>query len=338
MKTTLFNLHEIKVNGESVIIEFYAGDIFDIYSDILMLSAYKGKFFPVQGTTWGSLQDRTGITVANQSIKEIRISKNILSFETPINNYFSELNAFELSDLNQRNSFTNATLITRYRELVDFLETHPSDQVESISLPLLGTGNQGISLEESVSELLKTFNLIKRTKLKIIRVFARDFESIGVLNKKINELLSRTEVVHTTLLNAAMNEARKIIRGEISTLSFDTITELISLADSNHASLYSFGIKGRIFAEKVCDEFLQIYGIVLEPSTLHSKISGLSVNLRADRPYIESHLRLLQTYGNQVSHAGNLDLNDQDAASIIISIIRIVDFYEYKLLSSMDQN
>jgi hypothetical protein len=136
-----------------------------------------------------------------------------------------------------------------------------------------------------------------------------------------------------------MNEAKEILKREISMLCFETITDLISLADSNHASLNTFGIKGRIFAERLCDKLIVMYGITQEePSTLHSKITGLTPMLLNDRPYVLSHLRLLQTYGNQAAHGVGTELNHQDAASIIISMIRLVDFYEYKLLSSMDQN
>ena len=339
MKTTLFNLHEIHIKEGSLIIEFFAGDIFDIHSDILLLSAYKGQFYPTPGTTWGSLLIKTGISVvgfSNNNSK--RITNNIISFTTRENDCFKKLTALELSDLNKKNSFSTATLMSRYREFADFLENYPTETDESISLPLLGTGNQGLPLEDSVAELLKTFNQLKKTKLKIIRVFARDFESIGVLNKKINELLNRTEVVHTTLLNAAMNEAKEILKEEISSLSFETITDLISLADSNHSSLNSFGIKGRIFAERLCDKLIVMYGIVLEPSTLHSKITELTTTLLNDRPYVLSHLRLLQTYGNQAAHGVGAELNHQDATSIIISMIRLVDFYEYKLSCKTDQN
>lgn len=330
MKTSLFNLHEIQVDGESVLIEFYAGDIFDVYSDILLLSAFKGKYVPVPGTTWGSLHDRTGISVNNIDVKYSKISDNLIHFDTPGNDCFSELNALELSDLKQPKRFTIGTLKSRYRELVNFLENHPKGEDESISLPLLGTGRQGLSLEESVTELLSTFNKLKKTKLKIIRVFAWDFESIGVLNKKINEQLKRTEIVHTSLLNEAMNEARKILRGKISQLSFDTITDLISLNDSHFSSYSSIGIKGRVFAENVCDEFLKMYGIKLESSTLHLKISGFAEKLRIERPPVESHLRLLQTYGNKAAHSIGREFNHLDAASIVISILGVIGFYEFK--------
>ena len=199
MKTSLFNLHQITVNENDLIIEFYAGDIFDIYSSILLLSAFKDCFSPTKGTTWGCLDERTGISF-RKMLPESReqISENIHFLHTPKNECFDKLIAFEFTDLKRKNGFTKATLLTRYKELADFLENYPSIDDESISLPLLGTGNQGISLEDSISILLKTINNLSKTKLKIIRVFARDYESIGALNIKINEQLNRR--VHTAFL------------------------------------------------------------------------------------------------------------------------------------------
>jgi hypothetical protein len=332
-KTTLFNLHEIQINDHSLLIEFYAGDIFDIYSGILLLSAFRDGFYPTQGTTWGSLAERTGISfgIMHPDEKE-RITDNILLLKTPRNECFAKLVAFELTDLSRRNNFTEATLKTRYRELVNFLESYPSETDESISMPLLGTGNQGISLEDSISELLKTLNQLKKTKLKIIRVFARNFKAIGALNKKINELLNRKEADHTSLLNAAVEEAREIAKNKLSPLSFSTISNILSLAEAEHASLNSFGINGRHFAESICDEFLKIYNLTLETNTLDSKIRELTMPIKNERSYVVSYLRLLQSYGNQAAHPGNPILNHQDAAAIIIAIVRIVDFYEAKIM------
>ncbi len=332
MKTTLFNLYELQTKSGTVIIEFYAGDIFDSTSDILLLSAYKGMFFPKTGTIWGSLYSKTNISVFEYDLTNShRFSENVLSFNTRENPYFIKLVALELSDLNRKYNFTSAKLASRYQELLHFLENFPAETDESISLPLLGTGNQGISLEESVSHLLKSFNQLKNTKLKIIRVFAYNFETIGVLNKKINEFLSRNEVIQTNLFKAVINESCNSVTSQISDLSLSTLNNINSLANSEHSSLQLLGLIGRRFAELVCNKLLDIYQIDLEPSTLSSKISALSQSLRQERPIIETHLRLLQIYSNQVAHAGNPDLNQQDGASIILSILRIIDFYEYKI-------
>ena len=64
----------------------------------------------------------------------------------------NKLIALELSDLKRKNRFSTATLMSRYREFSVFLENHPTENDESISLPLLGTGNQGLSLEDSIAE------------------------------------------------------------------------------------------------------------------------------------------------------------------------------------------
>jgi hypothetical protein len=331
-KTSLFNLHEIHFEENSLLIEFYAGDIFDITSEILLLSAFKGGFNPSPGSTWESLFDRTGISFIEKPIENtVSISENIILLPTPVNKYFSKLITIELSDWNKRTSFTAATLITRYKELGRFLENYPSAHDESISLPLLGTGNQEISLEDSVSELLKTINNLKQTKLKIIRIFARNFESIGVLNKRINKQLYRNEVVQNNLRDAAIEEAKAIAELKLSAYSKSIITDLLSLSAADHSALSIFGLKGRLFAESICDEFIRLYNITTTITTLDFKIKEVTYHLKFERPYVISYLRLLQSYGNQVAHHGNQSLNYQDAAAIIIAIVRIVDFYEMKL-------
>lgn len=123
MKTTLFNLHEIILDNGDLTIEFYAGNIFDIYSDIVVLSAFKGEYSPVPGTTWGSLAENTGITKDDLKPEaQTRISDNLVTFSTPPNDCFQKLVALEMSNLAKKNSFTRASLKSRYRELAKYLE------------------------------------------------------------------------------------------------------------------------------------------------------------------------------------------------------------------------
>jgi len=334
MQTTLFNIHEISIDNKILTIEFYAGDIFDIYTDILLLSAFKGGFAPVRGTTWGSLSERTGLRLEllvpdNQQ----RLSENIVLFKTPKNKFFDKLLALEMTDLLKRNSFTIATLRSRYREVANLLESFPGNEEESVSMPILGTGNQGISLEDSVNELLHTISCLQKTNLKIVRVFAYNFESIGILNQKINAVLNRNEAVHSNLLDAALEELEVLSSGGISALSSHTIERLKSLSGADHISLNTFGITGRQFAENVVEEFIKLYHIEPEESaiSLHQKIQAITPKIITDRPYVISYLRLLQNYGNQAAHSGNPNLNHQDAAAVIIAIVRIIDFYETRI-------
>lgn len=103
IKTTLFNLHEMHTSTGILTIEFYAGDIFDIYSDILVLSAFKDSFFPTQGTTWGYFYQKTGFDFYNYiDSSSPGISENIVKFNLPSNKYCSRLYAIEMLDLRKK--------------------------------------------------------------------------------------------------------------------------------------------------------------------------------------------------------------------------------------------
>lgn len=329
MRTTLFNLHEINLGDENLIIEFYAGDIFDIYTDILVLSAFRGGFDPVPGTTWGSLARRIGHLFFElvEGATE-RISGQIVAFPRVQNPHFGRMFALEMAEVRQQNSFTLATLKSRYREMGQFLENCPDENVSCVSLPLPGTGNQRIDLADSVTELLLMLSSLKQTKLRVIRVFAHNFESVGVLNRKINALLHRREAGPSHLLEAALREIQALRTGSLTAISLEVSDKMIALSAAQNNSLDAFGLAGRHFAEKVTTHWLKNLGTDEIPSTLHSKIQLLSAWLLTVRPYVYSYLRLLQNYGNQVSHYGNNGLTHQDAAAVIIAIARIIDFHE----------
>jgi hypothetical protein len=331
MRTTLFNLHEIPLEEESLTIEFYAGDIFDIYTDILVLSAFRGGFHPVPGTTWGSLAGRVGgDAFLRITGTEERLTANIVTFRPVANPLFHRLVALEMVENRPQNGFTLATLKARYRELGLFLEGYPQEREQSVSLPLLGTGNQKISLEDSVTEQLKMFSSLKKTNLRIIRVFANNFESVGVLNRKINALLHRSEAGPSHLLEAALHEIPDLRGSNLSDISAEVAEKIIALSMARNSSLAPFGLAGRHFAEKVTAHWLKQMEFTEIAYNLHGRIKQVELMLLSERPYVLSYLRLLQNYGNQVSHCDNPGLTHQDAAAIVIAIARIIDFHENK--------
>ena len=328
-QTTLFNLQEIALDGHELLIEFYAGDIFDIYSDVLVLSAFRGGFLPAPGTTWGSLHRRTGLgrLVADPE-NQVRISDQMVGFRLPPNGFFSRLFALEMVKPGKNNSFTLASLKSCYRDLGRFLDSHTGDPFESVSLPLMGTGNQNLPLTDSITELLHIITKLETTRLKVIRIFANNFHSISSLNLKINEMFNRREPVRSQLLAAALEELTLLTGTSLTPLSVKTVQKLIALAVAEHATLNPFGIAGRIYAETLTLELCRFFQLEEFPPTLHLRITELTPFLKSLRPYVISYLRLLQNYGNLTAHAGNAGLNHQDAAAIIIAIVRIIDFYE----------
>lgn len=299
-----------------------------------MLSAFKNNFYPSPHTTWKGLYEKLDLDYGFDALMEKeRISENILSFHTPENNYFGMLAAIELSDYTKKSNFTKATLTRRYSELCSFLEKFPAESDESIFMILPGTGNQGLSYDDSITEIFKTIYKLKDTRLNTIRVFANNFESIGVINLKINDILNRNVLTHTVLLDAAIEELKEISNTYLSELSKNNIDIFQNLSAAEHSSLDSFGMKGRLFAEEVTTKFLDIYEISSADNKIETKLRELKNCLYIDRHlYVLSYLRLLQSYGNQSDHSDNPKLNYQDVAAIIIAFVRIIDFYESKIM------
>lgn len=334
MSTTLFNLQSVSVEDHELLIEFYAGDIFDVYSDILVLSAYKNGFVPVPGTTWGRLNEALGINVYNLPETAMkRASENVIEFTVKPNRCFSRLVALEMISLLNKRNFTLGTLQSRYRDLGEYLNRINDPATESLSLPLLGTGNQKISYADSITGLLNMITHLNRTGLKIIRIFANSYQAIGSLNLRINQIYQREEASSTPLLDAATGELKALMNQPLSDLSAWAIGTLLSLSRAKHTSYDTFGIAGRHYAELVTNELYELYDLGIRPGTLHLKLTALSPSIRNDSHFVYSYLRLLQNYGNQASHAPNPPIYPQDAAAIVIAIARIIDFYESKLAS-----
>jgi len=332
MSTTLFNLQSVNVDGRELLIEFYAGDIFDVYSDILVLSAFKNGFIPVPGTTWGRLNEALGINVFNLPDQDMqRASENVVEFTVKPNRCFSRLVALEMISLVNKRNFTLGTLKSRYRELGAYLSRIDDPAIESLSMPLLGTGNQKISYAHSITELLDMITHLDRTGLKIIRIFANSNQAIGTLNLRINQIYQREEATSSQLLDAATGELKALLNQPLSDLSAQAIGTLISLSRARHTSHDTFGIAGRHYAELVTNELYEFYDLGIRPGTLHLKLTALSPSIRNDSHYVYSYLRLLQNYGNQASHAPNPPIYPQDAAAIVIAVARIINFYESKL-------
>ena len=62
--------------------------------------------------------------------------------------------------------------------------------VQILSIPLLGTGDQGFSVSESAVNIMKIVKLwsIKSKALSKVRIFAYDMKSVAVLNNVVEYL------------------------------------------------------------------------------------------------------------------------------------------------------
>ncbi len=176
----LFNLSEFpRAGGGSLYTEFYAGDILSIRSDALVISSFSREYSPIPGGLLGALHERFRISLAEGLPEGTQTySESLHRVPVPPTDSFRRLWILDLRDLFSRQTLTR----TELRDKLSLLIRHSADfvepGVESVSLPLLGTGDQGIPPEDAADE---TLNLIRRWAdtapgLKHVRVFAYDLK------------------------------------------------------------------------------------------------------------------------------------------------------------------
>lgn len=143
---------EITASGRKKQIEVLSGDIVNIGKeyDLLVCSAFKGRYGALPGTLIGNLYENAGISVEEQAAHpeiDRRQSENYW-VSSELNGRFKRLGCIELLDLTESGKEEIKTLCksfsTFYNMLVrmNLLGIAPSNVI----LPVLGSGNQKIEL------------------------------------------------------------------------------------------------------------------------------------------------------------------------------------------------
>ena len=148
----LFHLREIqRDDGLSVELEFYAGDVLAVHNEVLLVSAFAGSYQPTPGSIFGAIADRYGISFASGPPADAtRYPEGLLHFPVSCP-AFDSLWVIELRD--PRRPFSLEDL----RGALDAVGGRLPDMLasaSSITLPLLGTGNQQLNPRDVARELL----------------------------------------------------------------------------------------------------------------------------------------------------------------------------------------
>jgi hypothetical protein len=335
MNSYLFNITEIeKKSGDSLYLEFYGGDITDVTSDLLIISAFKSSYYPTMGTILERLYEKYNLYYGGIDSSNLNsIVGGILELPVIGTTYNGKLWVLEiinpLSDIGSRESQVTKSFMALEKAGKKF----DNFEIESISIPLFGTGNQGLSLSESTLALmpiLKTW-AVNSEKLKTVRVFANTMEAASILNRTIDGYFgsdySNESSTSNHLLSAAVEELKQKVN-DFPELIQKEMSDLLSVSSINSVSIKSIAISGRIIAEIVSEKLIEYwYPEKMEENlTLNSMIGIFQFKLMKERSYILSYLRLLQSCGNMTAHNNRNSLNTADASAIVISTIRVAEF------------
>jgi hypothetical protein len=334
----LFNLVEFeRSNGTSCHAEFYAGDMFEVPSDVVVISSFAGEYSPVPGTLLGALAERFGVRFdrglpPNTTTHSSRLHRVPV---TPTES-FKALWILDFRDLFDPKPPTVGEL----REILETLVRHSREIVPgegtSVSLPLLGTGDQGLPIREVAEETLR---LIRRwskrePRLKVVRVFAHDLEKVAILNRTIDSVLKYPDgdLAPTSSVKAASEELETVLKGTEDRAIRNALDELKQLASVAAVSPKSVAIQGRVVAEICCDQlFKKSFPDKPLPYTLKDRIAVLQSRISGELPWMFSYLKLLQTCGNHFAHPSAYRLEAGDVAAVLLAAARFASFVDERV-------
>jgi len=329
----LFNVWEVpRGQAPSLFAEFYAGDILSIRSDVLIVSSFRGDYFPTQGSILGALADRFGLAYGTTLPRgSLSVHPNLHKFPVTGCLAFRDLWVIEIREWDAKSTVTLADVSKAFGVLKGSIAKVAQGDVKSISMPLIGTGSVGLPLQDVVRE---TMLLVKdwastAPQLEVVRIFANDLEKVAVLNQAINFVLGfSVQQSASALLAAAAEELRQKVSGFTVAEIAEILSRIAELARSDYPSANGVAIEGRKLAE-VCTKtlFQRLNPNTQLPGKLVGLINGVEEYIKKTKEsWILNYLRLLQTVGNNAAHASSGNVNLTDAAAVVLAAIRVAEF------------
>jgi hypothetical protein len=153
----VFNLTIIPTPDKNTYLEFYAGDISSVPADLLIVSAFPEDCSPVPGTVLGTLYERFGVQFETSDLSwppsTTRVGFTDKVGRSPYK---------RIAVVFMRRDVTTAISIGHLQAAIDALSNSLPYIVEpnwdSLVLPLLGAGSQGIPVEQLVPLLFEGFH------------------------------------------------------------------------------------------------------------------------------------------------------------------------------------
>lgn len=327
MESYLFNISEIeRKNNSPLILEFYGGDITSIYSDVLLVSAFQSSYIPTYGSVFWSIKEKFGIELGNQVPQKSQlILEGLHEFPVPKTSAFSRLWVKDIKQFSNDSS-SNIDIIRAFHFLENLADAFDKFAIKSISLPLLGTGNQGISLEDSainIMRIVKTWSVQSKT-LETVRIFAYDLKAASILNNIIDSYFGIPSEQYSDSVRELFHTVTKELKDKIK----EDLEELYNIANNKVPSIKSIAVAGRRLAEECSVRISKKWyaNSSHNDMPLHLLISKIQDRLKKKKPWILSYLRLLQSCGNTGAHRGKQVLNMVDACAVLIATIRVAEF------------
>jgi hypothetical protein len=338
---SLINIISVATPFGNKEIEIHNGDITDFNwpVDLLVISAFNDAYNPVPNTVIEALQNNCNVVV-----KELA-EQPFFNFKTPLNcwinkpqtdQYFSHIMCLE--GIKREIQLTGTSNIS-FDNLFGIIALLPYKglKIETVIMPLLGTGQQAGSIQDVLPVLLeKSINALNTNpKLKTIIFIEKDLAKAKLIDAEVNQLCKRnsykTENLYTHLqlvpfLSELSHNLAKLKSD--SGLLHQTIDELINELKNKEIRFFELGIQSRKILELILSKWLPNNSD--NPNTIHDKIVLLKQMNVAE--WVISNIHTIRVYGNYAAHSDSktsipTELNEKDIAIFIQAFNNFIDFY-----------
>lgn len=315
-------------------VEVRHGDVtkLSIEHDILVLSAFKEGYQPTPGSLMGALLENLGLSVKELAEDMFLDLRKPLStwISNPLKNFrFKRILCVEMvgTEFSMEEVFENlfATIGLLHSKQID---------AQSLVMPLLGGGEQGIPRAEIIQTLLPLCQEALSTSPNLQRItFAeRDLEKALEVDKAINEVLGRKE------LKFPRNEVIEALRKEILELAsavaethseVELFSEISNVFRREDLRSFEAGVLARRLVEYVVDDLIRQTGAT-PGIDLYKKIETL--HNRKVSMWMSSYMHLLRIFGNESVHQRDddrlpRDLTENDFIISLFCLNRVLRFW-----------
>jgi hypothetical protein len=329
----LINFIEIETRSGYRSFEIHKGDItnLDFKVDMIGISAFSGCYYPSYGTVIGAFfeKDVDIDRMSRNPLIDLRDSFGVWVSDKMNEDYlFNHLICLEMIGTN----FSIDQLLENLFSVISILEVKKF-KIETIALPILGTGNQMLSLNDVVPILIESsLDFLKHAKyLEKIIFVVRDEDKVVFLNEKMNEFLGREKI--KSPVGPLVESIKQEIIAEISKINKlnneDSVFKELERVISNDFQAYELGGISRKVVEFILNDLIPEKNQKFE---LFKKIDSLKNHVNAAQ-WIVSYLHMLRIFGNESVHDKKdknitpefIDVNDLTLC--LFCLQRVLNFY-----------
>jgi hypothetical protein len=312
---SVHNIVPISTNSGFKAIEIHHDDLSQLgwKVDVIVISAFSGNYSPIEGTLIHSLESNCDIVVRelfDSRLYDFRDSLNSWVSQKIENNAFSYLICLEGMHYNANNENLLEAQLQDLLAVISVLQ-QKGISVNTIALPFLGTGLQGVNVNVVMPLLIKKSKELLETIHSVQTVYFvhPNIEYIEFINNEINTLLHRTpDRLEKLRQNSDIAANLDVIYLKLNQLksqygwnAVNSIDELSRRIIQDDIRFYELGILTRRAMEAILksviksDSFMTLSQMVKELQRF--KLST----------WMLSYMHTLRTFGNFLAHDSELE-------------------------------